>query len=192
MTWAPASSQGDRLEGFEDFYRHDYRLLIKVVMAAGATPDEADEAVDQTMEEVLRRWRQLEHPRGFARRAVVTNFVKRKMRDRERLVRTIEGGHVTPQCEDDRGLNVWEDKQWVDQLLERLPPAQRDVMRYVVDGLRPSEIADLLGKTPEAIRKNLQLARERLRPLVRDDAHPSRTAAGESCETREGGEADEV
>jgi RNA polymerase sigma-70 factor (ECF subfamily) len=39
---------------------------------------------------------------------------------------------------------------------------QREVMWWVIDGLKPSEIALLFGKTPEAVRQSLHAARRRL------------------------------
>lgn len=177
MAQAMAPPPHDSPAGFVDFYRGDYRLLITVAMAAGATLEEAYEAVDQTMEEVLLRWSHITYPRAYARQAVVSNFVKRRRRDRERLLRTIKGGHLTQESVEDHELNVWEDDQWVAQLLQRLPPTQREVMRCVLAGLDTGEIAELLGKTPHAIRKNLQLARERLRALLHGEPRLGRSRA---------------
>jgi RNA polymerase sigma-70 factor (ECF subfamily) len=169
MAEAMATPQGDSQTGFESFYRCNYRFLVKVVLTAGATLDEAYEAVDQTMEEVLRRWSDLDHPRAYARRAVLSNFIKTRNRERQRLARTLEGGHLCPESSDDHELNVWEDEQWVAQLLAQLPPTQREVMKCLVDGLTSVEIAELLGKTPEAIRQNARLARRKLLVLLRSD-----------------------
>ena len=49
------------------------------------------------------------------------------------------------------------------RLLGTLPPAQREVMTLAYEGLTGREIATLLGKDPATVRKNLQLARDRLR-----------------------------
>src|SRR2546429_8267796 len=112
-----AAPNGASQAGVELFSRRHYRQLMKVVMAAGATPDEAYEAVDQTMEELVRRWHKIEYPSAYARRAVMTNFIKRRKRDREGLTHMIQGGHVCPEADDSREMNVWEDDQWVTQLL---------------------------------------------------------------------------
>ncbi len=153
--------------GFEDFYRSNYRKLLAMTMAAGATLDQAEEAVDQTMEQMLTRWTEIGHPVAYARRAVLSNFVKKKTRDLEAVNKVIKSGRVTPEADPDTGLNVWEDTQWVGQLLQSLPPAQRDVMTNIIKGLTTAEIAQLLGKTEAAVRKNLQLARDRLKLLLR-------------------------
>lgn len=74
-------------DGFTDFYRGGYRELIKAAMYAGATPHEADEATAAAMKEVLRRWGELDDPLAYARRAVVSNFVKEKTRNLDRVRR---------------------------------------------------------------------------------------------------------
>jgi DNA-directed RNA polymerase specialized sigma24 family protein len=42
-------------------------------------------------------------------------------------------------------------------------------MALVVDGLEPSEIASLLGRSPDAVRQNLREARTRLRQALEED-----------------------
>jgi RNA polymerase sigma factor (sigma-70 family) len=155
----PADSPGE----FEEFYRDEYRMLIKVALAAGATMDEAEDASNQTMLEIWRGWKKIDHPRAYARKAVVSNVYKQRKRDSRRTGLAIKGGHLTAGGDVDTQLVVWEDQQWVEQMLRGLPPAQQAVMRCVVDALSVAEISELLGKTPETIRKNLELARKRLR-----------------------------
>jgi RNA polymerase sigma factor (sigma-70 family) len=149
--------------GFEAFYRAAYRELLKTAMYAGATEQEAEDATQKTMEEAYRRWSDIDHPHAYARRAVISNFLKditrghtrtrRRQTEREQPVN--EGG-------EDTRLTMWEDRQWVTQLLKSLPPAQREVMAFIFDGFTPGEVAELLGKTPGAVRQNLCEARRRL------------------------------
>jgi RNA polymerase sigma factor (sigma-70 family) len=157
---------------FEDFYRGDYRLLLKVALVAGASWDQAQDAVDQAMEDVLRRWPAIEHPRAYARRAVLSHVVKQKKRDQERLPRMLRGGHLVAEACEDQDLTVWEDAEWVSQTLKSLPSTQREIMEYVVEGLSTTEISELLGKTPAAVRKNVQLARQKLKRGLRPDGTP--------------------
>jgi DNA-directed RNA polymerase specialized sigma24 family protein len=69
---------------------------------------------------------------------------------------------ITCELEEDTGLTIWEDKQWVTQVLASLSPAQREVMAFIVDDFTPGEVAALLGKTPAAVRQNMCAARHRL------------------------------
>ncbi|MEU7769336.1 sigma-70 family RNA polymerase sigma factor [Nocardia sp. NPDC049190] len=52
------------------------------------------------------------------------------------------------------------------QALQRLPPRQRQVFAYTVQGYTPAEIARRLGVTSETIRSSLKKARSTLAPLV--------------------------
>jgi RNA polymerase sigma factor (sigma-70 family) len=147
---------------FEDFFRSSYRGLLRVAGYAGASEADAEDAVQQTMIEVCRHWDRVDEPWRWARRAVVNNYRKAMMREAQRLPKSVGGGHVTPAGYRDTAMTAWEDEQWVGQLLEKLPPAQREVMAMVVELWRPVEMAQALGKTPAAIRQNLKLARDRL------------------------------
>jgi DNA-directed RNA polymerase specialized sigma24 family protein len=62
----------------------------------------------------------------------------------------------------DGELTRAEDEEWVVYMLSLLPPAQREVMELVTEGLDQAEIAAALGKTKEAVRQNLCYARARL------------------------------
>jgi DNA-directed RNA polymerase specialized sigma24 family protein len=100
---------------------------------------------------------------------VISNFVKQRKRDGKRPTLEVKGGHLALEGGVDTDLSVWEDKQWIEQVIGTLPPAQRDVMRCVMDGLTTAEICDRLGKTDACVRKNLQLARNRLKSHLRQD-----------------------
>ena len=80
----------------------------------------------------------------------------------ERGAGTAEGRH-------DRELNLWEDREWVVQLLKTLPSKQAEVMAMVVDDFTPSEIAELLGRSPEAVRQSLREARQRLKRALQQE-----------------------
>lgn len=88
---------------------------------------------------------------------------------------------------EDPELTVWEDTEWVEHLLGKLPPAQREATDGIVAGWRQSEIALLLGKTPAAVRKNLQLARERLQAELEREGHNSGSMARCSLDEKEVG-----
>jgi RNA polymerase sigma-70 factor, ECF subfamily len=63
--------------------------------------------------------------------------------------------------------------------LARLPQKDREVLLLVaVEGLTPSDVASALGLAPEALRKRLQRARERLAAEMDAEATPLRAKAG--------------
>lgn len=158
---------------FAEFFRGYYRTLIGVAMAHGATWHEAEDATTQTMEELLLRWGEVRRPERYAARAVVSNFIKKKARDQEAVPRAIKGGYLPREGEPDSRLTDWEDTQWIEHLIERLPDVQRAVARLIlVEGAGTAEAAAVLGKNEAAVRKNLQLARSRLKELLQRDRRP--------------------
>jgi RNA polymerase sigma factor (sigma-70 family) len=150
--------------GFEEFYRSEYRTLVKTAILAGARTQDAEDAAGAAMADILQRWEQISNPLAYGRVATLSNFIKDKERGLRRIrQRMVERGDVMQEITEITGITVWEDREWVNHLLESLPPAQREVMDFIVDGFRPADIARLLGRTPEAVRQNLLQARKRLR-----------------------------
>jgi RNA polymerase sigma factor (sigma-70 family) len=178
----PAITRAPAPAGFEEFFRASYRELVWTAMIAGANREEAEDATAKTLAEMLPAWTVREHSLAYARRAVFHNFIKDKMRGTRRVARRlIDRGHVPlREGADDTQLTAWEDNEWVANVLSCLPPAQREVMECIARGLDREEIAATLGKTREAIRRNLCDARTRLAgELYRDGEHrqPPRTPA---------------
>ena len=50
--------------------------------------------------------------------------------------------------------------------LAALPPKQREVMAWCIDGYSPAEIAGELGADPAAVRQNLAKARKNLKQML--------------------------
>jgi RNA polymerase sigma factor (sigma-70 family) len=151
-----------RPKNFEEFYRADYRSLMRDVIFAGGKPHEAEDVISTAMIEVLQRWESIKNPRAYARRAAIRNLIKDRQRELRIQERLTQSGQVPPEHYLDPSLMVWEQQEWVTLLLKSLPPAQREVLAWTVDTFKPREIAQLLGKTEAAVRKNLQDVRRRL------------------------------
>jgi RNA polymerase sigma factor (sigma-70 family) len=148
---------------FEDLFRDAYRGLLRDAIFAGGNLHEAEDAVSAALEEVLRRWDRIDDPRAYARRATISTLIKNKQRGQQRIRdRMIQRGAYLTAHDLDPGLTVWEEQEWVMQLLESLPPAQREVLACLVDTFPRKEIAWLLGKTDAAVRQNLCAARKSL------------------------------
>jgi RNA polymerase sigma-70 factor (ECF subfamily) len=81
---------------------------------------------------------------------------------------------LTPGPDHDATLDAGQERSHVVGLLSALPAAQREVMAYTVDGFSPTEMAGMLGKTPEAVRANLRHARKRLSQQINEsEGRPS-------------------
>jgi RNA polymerase sigma factor (sigma-70 family) len=165
----PAPGPDPRAD-LEAFLNDHYPYFLMATVALGATVDEAYEAVQAVVADMLEKdtWSRLtRNPKAWIRKAVRhTYYDQQKKRRRDREVESLpppSGGYP------DGSPNAWADWQWVAQQLRVLPPAQREVFELVLAELDANEIADLLGKTPATIRQNLAHARRRLRTSLGQD-----------------------
>jgi len=160
----------DSQAGLEAFLNDHYRSFLMAPMAVGATVDDAYEAVQAAVADMLQRdtWSRLtRNPKAWVRKAVRhTYYDQQEKRRRNREIESMpppSGSYL------DGSPNIWEDWQWVEQMLSTLPHAQREVFELVLAELDTKEIADLLGKTPGTIRQNLAHARRRLKANLGED-----------------------
>lgn len=157
-------------DAFEQFFRDEYRGLVVFVERYGAQPADAEDVACEVMDQARRRWSELRNPRNWVRKAASHEFLKEKQRTEKRaqyarLLAADRHHHDGPTGTATEG---WEH---VRQSLARLPPTQRMVMALTVDGYKPEEIAELLGKPPDTVRSNLREARRKLRTWL-DDQPP--------------------
>jgi RNA polymerase sigma factor (sigma-70 family) len=154
------------LEQLEAFYHHEYLKLVKVLVLLGATTEEAEDAVQKAMVYFSRRFltaQAPEHPAAYVRRAAIRYFIKERQRERKRLPRELQGGHLVIEEHLDDQLTHWEDEQYIEHLLGFLTTTQRKVIKLVMDGLSTPEIAKALGKSNADIRQHLKNGKARLK-----------------------------
>lgn len=171
------SALPDPLAGFEDFYREKYPKLVAAVMAVGAPLDDARDAVNEVVKEVLVKgqWTTLSYPFSWIRTAATRTYYDKCKRDRRGSALAARGGHLVAEEYYDARLNIWEDTQWVQQMLDTLPPAQREVMSHILSEFTPAETAEMLGKTSATVRQNVLLARRRLQLMLNSDYQVGQT-----------------
>jgi RNA polymerase sigma factor (sigma-70 family) len=174
---------------FPAFYVTQYPKLVKILVVMGATLPEAEDAAQQALKDLFTRVRTERGPSRNAEAyvcvAAIRHFLKQRARDRERLPRELLGRHLTlPVCPDD-DLAALEGEQWVEHVLASLTPAQRDVIRLVMEGASTREIAGELGKTNETVRQLRKTGRDRLKdhpeiaPHAPRELQPQNSAPGE-------------
>ncbi len=160
-------------DDFEVFWNHHYRYYLTVLMAVGATKEDAHDAIGDVIGDMLKKntWVRLTtNPKAWVRKAVLHTYYDRQKKQRVRFRREFEGHlAVAPDSYVDDGPNVWEDWQWVQQMLSTLPPTQRTIFELAIADFGTREIADVLGKNPDAVRQNLTHARKRLRANLGKD-----------------------
>jgi RNA polymerase sigma factor (sigma-70 family) len=160
----------DPRAGLETFLEDYYRYFLTAATAVDASVDDAYEAVQATVKDMLEKetWSRLtRNPQAWVRKAVRHAYYDQQ--EKRRRSREIENLPPPSGSYLDSSPNVWEDWQWVEQHLSKLPPAQREVFELVLAELDTREIADLLGKTPATIRQNLAHARKRLKANLGQD-----------------------
>jgi RNA polymerase sigma factor (sigma-70 family) len=151
----------------EAFCETHYRDLVRKAMSLGATREEAEDAVVETLIQLLRRWKKVRKPLAWARKAVARQALKQIERRLDRQgPRLVAKGALGAEGGDDPGLRSLEGEDWVMYWLATLPPRQKEAMALAVDGLTPAEIANVLGRSPDAVRQNLWAARKRLREAM--------------------------
>lgn len=167
--------------GFEQFFRRSYRPLLRDLLSVGGHREEAEDALSAAMVSALKNWPRIESPYAYVRTAALRHLVKGRQRGQWRIEnRLVAWGAVGRAATPVPGQVIWEQQEWVKEVLESLAPAQREVLACVVDTLTPQEIAQLLGKNPDAVRQCLRAARERLkRELAETDGEKRRPAHGE-------------
>jgi DNA-directed RNA polymerase specialized sigma24 family protein len=189
MTVGPAGqvpAQRSNAE-FEQLFREIFRPLAGMALSlSGITPEEAEDAAEMALQEVLQRWAMLDNPRAYAYKATISNVLKIKrtqVRHAQAVRRKIRRGDFQPEAHADPGLMEVEYRQWVMTLLDSLPHAQREAVALcLVDELSPAEAGELLGKTGAALRQALHAGREALRRRIADEAAAEATAPATRAE----------
>ncbi|MEV5598946.1 sigma-70 family RNA polymerase sigma factor [Streptomyces sp. NPDC052496] len=145
---------------FALYYEQHLTRLIRHLMRQGASVHEAAEAVQAAFTEALPCWEQIAHPAAWLRRVAFRLYLRQPVRREELTGEPPDSpGGVCPL----RAVELQEEEQRVYAALSALPPAQRQVLAWSLDGFTDSEIAAELGMTDEAVRKNRSRARARLK-----------------------------
>lgn len=168
---------------FDDFFRTQYPRVVKSVMYAGATFEDAEDAALQAMAQAYICWPLLTHPAAWVRVVALRLYVKQVMKDRRR-----GDGETAAARRDwpDRGsANTHEEPEEHRRaiaVLRCLPAAQRVAMALTFDGYTPAEIAELLHQKPVTVRSNLRHARMRLRHELQNPAADGKVAGNDKEE----------
>jgi RNA polymerase sigma factor (sigma-70 family) len=152
-------SQVPEVDGYSEFYRQVVPSLVAFLIWQGARLPEAADVAQETMIQAYRYWSTIEHPQAWVRR-VASRILARRIATVEEPVERI--GEWTALLPAPTNITAWEQRHEVLRALRHLPPRQRQVMAWTLDGYKPSEIAQELRITPETVRSNLKKARRAL------------------------------
>lgn len=161
---APAQQRGNvtRVE-FAQFYEQHMAKLARHLMRQGASGHEAAEAAQAAFAEAFVKWEIIEYPTSWLRK-VAFRFYLRQPARREDVIDDIpeRPGGICPL----RSVELKEEETRVYAALAALPPLQRAVLAWHLDGFTTSEISEVLDMTHEAVRQNLSRGRARLKTLL--------------------------
>jgi RNA polymerase sigma factor (sigma-70 family) len=152
-------------------YRDHRRGLVVHAIVLGAAPGEAEDFVHAAVASYLGRQRPepVNDVCAWLRRAINSKIVSERRRASAQRKYEDRAQDLCGPAQDGADTNYWAEADRVAVLLSLCPPAQRQVLALIIDELSPAEIGHLLGKRPDTIRKNLQLARERLKEVIEKD-----------------------
>lgn len=147
---------------FTEFFRAEHKKLIRFVMTLNANSDQAAEIARATFFKALQTWDTIHSPRAWIRRVAKNELMAARLAARR------EAPYETmpdAQAPVSTGLAVElnDEGRQVIAALRTLPPKQREVMAWIVDGFSAAEIARELGVSPESVRQNHSKARKHLR-----------------------------
>jgi RNA polymerase sigma factor (sigma-70 family) len=162
----PVGSGGLRDTEFADFFRAEHKKLIRFVIAIGAGGDEAAEIAQVTFVKAFQSWDVIRTPRAWIRRVAVNELTAaRQAARRETPQATLPDARVMVSAA--LAVELTEEARQVLAALEALPPRQRQVMAWIIDGFGAAEIARELGVTPESVRQSYAKARRNLGRVYR-------------------------
>jgi RNA polymerase sigma factor (sigma-70 family) len=157
----PAGSGGLRDAEFAEFFRAEHKKLIRFVIAIGASGDEAAEIAQVTFVKAFQGWDVIRAPRAWIRRVAVNELTAaRQAARRETPLATLPDSPVPVSTA--LAVELTEEARQVLAALQALPPRQRQVMAWIIDGFGAAEIARELGVSPESVRQSYAKARKNL------------------------------
>lgn len=156
---------------FAKFYIMFMPLLVRFLRWHGAMFPDAADIAQETMAQLYQYWPDVRDAKAWTRRVAARRL--------GRLIADASREHPV----DDTGLNqehtcqlltadeilAIEQHHDVVRLLDTLPSRQRQVLAWTLEGYTPSEIAEELRLTPEAVRANLYKARRAAARHLREE-----------------------
>jgi RNA polymerase sigma factor (sigma-70 family) len=146
---------------FTEFFRAEHKKLIRFVMAVGAGADEAAEIAQVTFVKAFENWDAIRAPRAWIRRVAVNELTAARHAARRETPLAALPDRPAP-VSTTLAVELTEEARQVLAALHTLPPGQRRVMAWIIDGFGPAEIARELGVSPDSVRQSYAKARRNL------------------------------
>lgn len=151
---------------FTAFYHESAARLVAFLRWQGASLPDAADCAQEALTQAFARWSTLTEPYAWCRVVASRGYARHLATLRECPTDDPDQVAGAPLLPSNTDVAAFENRHHVLGLLNRLPSRQRQVMAWTYDGATPTEIADTLRITPEAVRSNLHKARTTLRDLA--------------------------
>jgi len=148
-------------------FKAEFNRLVMFLLRQGVPYHDATEAAQAAFTEAFRQWQQIRSPRAWLRRVAV-RCIKHIPED------PVQDMSVADQPLLPDSIEISEQTRHVLDMLWHLPPQQRVVMAWTIDGFSPTEIAAEIDSNAAAVRQNLRRARETLKRVIRQEREEER------------------
>ncbi len=148
------------LTDFSACYARELSSLVWFVMSLGADPHRAADVAQSAFAEAFAVWDRIQHPTAWLRR-VAGRLYYRHLITQETSVEDVPDrqGPLSAASV----VELHDEARRVLAALADLPPKQRQVMAWTIDGFSPAEIARELDVDPATVRQSLAKARKNLK-----------------------------
>ena len=167
---APVELEVVDRSSFDDFYRQEYRPLLRLAWSLTGRRDVGEELVQETMLTVHRKWSTVvgyERPGAFARRVLLndaTSHARRRSAEQRAVERSRSRATHTDELPPDESF-------WA--ALRSLPHRQRSsVALHYLEDLSVADVADVLEIAEGTVKVHLHRGRCALAEALRDELEP--------------------
>lgn len=156
------------------FYDRYVTPLVGFLICEGADTALAADVAQSTMRKAWVSWSTIEHPVAWARRTARNELTRRQKNNRE------VPGDPEVFCallgSEDKAIGEFEQLHTIIWAVRQLPPRQREVLSWTILGYGPTEIAEVLDISAEAVRSSLKQARRKVIELLHGSHQEGRHA----------------
>jgi RNA polymerase sigma-70 factor (ECF subfamily) len=150
--------------GFASFFQERFSKTVVLLISAGATRAEAEDATQEAMIQAWQHWKSIREPAAWLRTVAFRTWSKQSSMQRFKTV-PLDDADRSMVLDPDLSIFATEQQQ-VLYLLRALPPMRRAVIALFYDGASCGEIAELLDATEPTVRSHLRHARRDLKETM--------------------------
>ncbi|MFJ6394049.1 RNA polymerase sigma factor [Streptomyces sp. NPDC091972] len=149
-----------QVEEFEEFFRAWFPRLVAIMVRRGYSLEDAKDSATDAMISLLQNWEKVSHKVAWVtltanRLALRSAMRQSKVSD---LYRRADSGENVALSADQILLPA----DLLKQIREILPPKQREIFYFSMEGYSSKEISELTGSSPATVRSQLRHAREKI------------------------------